>query len=130
MGELFKKWEVKPGATDWVFTIRKGITLTSGKTLDADDVIYSLNLHRSDTKSPAKPQLVDVSDIKKLNANQVQIPLRNANIYLHYMSDFLIVVVPNGTTTNFQLQQARRHGRLSLKTAVEGHKIAQVVAPY
>lgn len=40
-GELFESWEVKPGATDWIFNVRKGITFTSGKTLDADDVIYS-----------------------------------------------------------------------------------------
>ena len=49
-GELFEKWEVKPGAADWTFTVRKGITFTSGKTLDADDVIYSLNMHRGETK--------------------------------------------------------------------------------
>ena len=99
VGELFEKWEVKPGATDWTFTIRKGITFTSGKTLDADDVIYSLNLHRGDTKSPAKPQLADVTDIKKLNANQVKILLRSGNIDLPFnLSDFHILVVPNGTT--------------------------------
>lgn len=99
VGELFEKWEVKPGATDWVFTLRQGIHFTSGKTLDADDVIYSLNLHRGDTKSPAKPQLADVSEIKKLSANQVQIVLRKGNIDLPFnLSDFHIVVVPNGTT--------------------------------
>ena len=42
---------------DWIFNIRKGVTFTSGKTLDADDVIYSLNLHRGETKSGAKDLL-------------------------------------------------------------------------
>ena len=46
-GELFESWEAKPGAVDWTFNIRKGITFTSGKTLDADDVIYSLKIGRA-----------------------------------------------------------------------------------
>src|SRR3954469_12543338 len=35
-GELLESWEAKPGATEWIFNVRKGVTFTSGKTLDAD----------------------------------------------------------------------------------------------
>ena len=56
-GELLESWSTKPGATEWVFDVRKGVTFHSGKTLDADDIIYSLNLHRGDTKSAAKDLL-------------------------------------------------------------------------
>ncbi len=99
VGELFESWEVKPGATDWTFNIRKGITFTSGKTLDADDVIYSINMHRGETKSPAKSLMADISDIKKINANQVQILMSNGNLDLPFnLSDYHIIVVPNGTT--------------------------------
>jgi peptide/nickel transport system substrate-binding protein len=98
-GELFESWEVKPGATEWIFNIRKGITFTSGKTLDADDVIYSINLHRGETKSPAKALMVDIKEIKKLNANQVQITMTNGNVDLPYnLSDYHMIVVPNGYT--------------------------------
>lgn len=98
-GELFEKWEVKPGAADWTFTIRKGITFTSGKTLDADDVIYSINMHRGETKSPAKALLSDITEIKKINANQIQILMSNGNLDLPYnLSDYHIMVVPNGYT--------------------------------
>ena len=98
-GELFESWEVKPGAADWTFNIRKGITFTSGKTLDADDVIYSLNLHRGETKSPAKALLADITDIKKINANQVQILMSNGNLDLPFnLSDYHLIVVPAGTT--------------------------------
>ena len=96
-GELFEKWEVKPGAADWTFHIRKGITFTSGKTLDADDVIYSLNMHRGETKSPAKALLADVADIKKIDANTVNIVMKQGNIDLPFnLSDYHIIVVPNG----------------------------------
>jgi ABC-type transport system substrate-binding protein len=61
-GELFESWEVKPGAADWIFNVRKGISFTSGKTLDADDIIYSLNIHRGETKSPAKALLAWETD--------------------------------------------------------------------
>ena len=46
-GELFENWEVRPGAAEWIFNIRKDVIFTSGKTLDADDVIYSLNMHQT-----------------------------------------------------------------------------------
>ena len=96
-GELFESWEVKPGAKDWVFNVRKGITFTSGKTLDADDVIYSINLHRGETKSPAKALLADITEIKKLSATQVGITLGNGNVDLPYnLGDYHIMVVPNG----------------------------------
>ena len=96
-GELFEKWDVKPGAADWTFHVRKGITFTSGKTLDADDVIYSINMHRGETKSPAKALLADVTDVKKIDAHTVQIIMKNGNVDLPFnLSDYHIIVVPNG----------------------------------
>jgi peptide/nickel transport system substrate-binding protein len=98
VGELFESWDVKPGAADWTFNVRKGITFTSGKTLDADDVIYSLNMHRGETKSPAKSLLADIKEIKKLSATQVQIIMSKGNVDLPFnLSDYHIIVVPNGT---------------------------------
>ena len=96
--ELAESWESKPGALEWVFNIRKGITFTSGKALDADDVIYSINLHRGETKSPAKGLLAAIKDITKLNANQVQITLSAGNADLPFiLSDYHMIIVPNGT---------------------------------
>ena len=98
-GELLESWDTKPGATDWVFNVRKGVTFHSGKTLDADDIIYSLNLHRGETKSPAKDLLSAISDIKKLSPTQVGITLSSGNADLPYnLSDYHILVVPNGFT--------------------------------
>jgi peptide/nickel transport system substrate-binding protein len=95
--ELFESWEVKPGGADWTFNIRKGMTFTSGKTLDADDVIYSINLHRGETKSPAKSLLADITEVKKISATQVQILMKSGNLDLPYnLSDYHIIVVPNG----------------------------------
>ena len=97
--ELAESWESKPGAAEWIFNIRKGITFGSGKTLDADDVIYSINLHRGETKSPAKGILEPITEIKKLSANQIQIIMKTGNADLPFvLSDYHLVIVPNGTT--------------------------------
>ena len=99
VGELLESWDTKPGATEWVFNVRKGVSFHSGKTLDADDIIYSLNLHRGDTKSAAKDLLSAISDIKKLGPNQVGITLSTGNADLPYnLSDYHVLVVPNGFT--------------------------------
>ena len=96
-GELLESWDSKPGATEWTFNIRKGVTFHSGKTLDADDIIYSLNLHRGETKSAAKDLLSAISDIKKLSANQIKITLSTGNADLPYnLADYHILGVPNG----------------------------------
>ena len=39
-------WETKPGAKIWVVKLRDGVTFHNGKTLTAEDVIYSINHHR------------------------------------------------------------------------------------
>lgn len=97
--ELAESWESKPGAAEWIFNIRKGITFTSGKTLDADDVIYSLNLHRGETKSAAKAILEPITDIKKLSANQIQISMKTGNADLpSVLTDYHLIIVPSGTT--------------------------------
>jgi peptide/nickel transport system substrate-binding protein len=97
--ELLMNWESKPGAADWTFDVRKDITFSNGKTLDADDIIYSINLHRGKSASPAAPTLAPITDIKKLSANQIQIIMSSGNADLPYLlSDYHILVVPNGFT--------------------------------
>lgn len=97
--ELAESWESKPGAAEWIFNLRKGITFTSGKTLDVDDVIHSINLHRGETKSPAKGILEPISEMKKLSPTQLQITLKAGNADLPFiLSDYHLIIVPNGTT--------------------------------
>ena len=96
-GELFENWEVKPGAAEWIFNIRKDVIFTSGKTLDADDVIYSLNMHRGESRSPAKLLLTDITEIKKLSASQIQIAMKSGRADLPYhLADYHLMIVPSG----------------------------------
>jgi peptide/nickel transport system substrate-binding protein len=99
-GEVLESWEAKPGAAEWVFNVRKDLVFGSGKALTADDVIYSINIHRGEnTKSPAKPLLAAITEVKKLSDHQIGVTLSGGNADLPYIfSDYHMIVVPDGTT--------------------------------
>lgn len=93
--ELAESWEAKPGAAEWVLKLRKGVQFHNGKEFDADDAIYSLNLHRGETKSGAAGPMKAITDIKKLDANQIQITLASGDADLPYvLSDYHLMMVP------------------------------------
>ena len=95
--ELAESYAAKPGAAEWVLNLRKGIKFSNGKEFDADDAIYSLNLHRGDTKSGAAGPMKAISDIKKLDTHQIQITLSSADADLPYvLSDYHLVMMPDG----------------------------------
>ena len=99
-GELAESWEAKPGATSWIFNIRKGVTFTSGKTLDADDVIYSLNLHRGETKSGAKDLLSAHHRHQEAQCepDRDHAVERRRRICPIVFADYHVLIVPNGFT--------------------------------
>ncbi|WP_137154422.1 ABC transporter substrate-binding protein [Rhizobium sp. FKL33] len=98
-GELFESWDVEPGAQQWTFNVRQGIKFSNGKTLDADDIIYSIGLHRGETKSPAKGILEQIADISATSPSQVSITLSAGNAdFPAILGDYHLVVVPKDFT--------------------------------
>ncbi len=97
--ELAESWEAEPGAAKWVFKLRKGIEFHNGKTMTAEDVVYSFNEHRGpDTKSAAKGVAEPISDIKADGKYTVIFTLKEGNADFPYIaSDYHIPVVPTGT---------------------------------
>ena len=49
--ELAESFEASDDATEWTFKIRKGVEFHNGKTLTADDVLYTMNRHIVRTRS-------------------------------------------------------------------------------
>jgi peptide/nickel transport system substrate-binding protein len=98
--ELAESWEAKPGATEWVLNLRKGVTFHNGKTFDADDAIYSINLHRGPkTTSGAAALYAEIADVKKLTPNQIQVTLKSGDAdFPTVLTDYHAKIVPNGTT--------------------------------
>jgi len=63
-GALAESWEASADAKTWRFKLRQGVEFHNGKSLTAEDVIASLDAHRTpDSKSPVKSLLEPVEDI-------------------------------------------------------------------
>jgi peptide/nickel transport system substrate-binding protein len=97
--ELAESWQPADDLKQWTFTLREGVTFHNGKTLDAEDVVYSLNLHRGESKSGGRSLLADVTGVGALDKRRVRIELSGASADLPYvLSDFHFLIVPAGFT--------------------------------
>ena len=94
--ELAESWEASADATTWRFKIRKGVEFHNGKTLDANDVVASINHHRhEDSKSAAKALMKPVQSIKVEGGDTVVIQLDGGNADFPYLvSDYHIAILP------------------------------------
>ena len=74
--ELAETWDSTDAST-WVLKIREGVQFHNGKTLDAEDVVYSINLHRgADTTSGAKSLFNAIAEISASGAQEVRAAIR------------------------------------------------------
>lgn len=76
---LAESWDTSD-AIVWKFDLRRGVTFHDGRTLTADDVVASLNHHRSDdSTSFVKPIADQMAEVKADGPNTVLITLAQAN---------------------------------------------------
>ncbi|HEX4011192.1 MAG TPA: ABC transporter substrate-binding protein [Solirubrobacteraceae bacterium] len=93
--------EAEHGKTDsWLVKIRPGIEFHNGKTVTADDVVFSLQ-RILDPKDPkvgaASIGYVDLKGVKALSSSQVRIPLKFANAgFLDDIGQYFNAIVPVG----------------------------------
>ena len=97
-GELAESWEASADAKTWTFNLRKGVTFHNGKDFNADDVIETFALHVGEnSKSPAKPIISAITEMKKLDAHQIQFVLAAGNADFPFLlSDYHILIHPAG----------------------------------
>ncbi len=86
-------------ATEWTFKIRKGVEFHDGKTLTADDVIYTMNRHLGeDSISKASSLVSMVKEWKKVNDYEVKAILSSANADLPIaLGTFHFKILQEGT---------------------------------
>ncbi|MDY0220308.1 MAG: ABC transporter substrate-binding protein [Desulfobacterium sp.] len=101
--ELVTEWSPEPGAKVWNFKLRKGVEFHNGKTMDADDAIFSINHHRGDdNKSQIASVVKPIKEIIKTGKFEFKIILEEPSADFPYiLSSTRMPCVPNGTT-NFE----------------------------
>jgi peptide/nickel transport system substrate-binding protein len=98
--ELAESWESTPDARQWVFRLRKGVEFHNGKTLDAEDVVFSINHHRKEGSKSAAKSIVDpIREIRADGKHTVVVTLREGNADFPFlMSDYHLGIIPAGTS--------------------------------
>jgi len=93
--ELAESWDSSDAIT-WVLKIREGISFHNGKSLDAEDVVYSINLHRgTDTTSGAASLFNAIVEIAATGAHEVTLRLESPNAeFMRTFSDYHAMIVP------------------------------------
>ncbi|MEM6904996.1 MAG: ABC transporter substrate-binding protein, partial [Pseudomonadota bacterium] len=97
-GELAESWEASSDAKTWTFNLRQGVTFHNGKDFVAEDVLETFALHvGEESKSPAKPIIGAIDEMKKLGKHQVQFTLKAGNADFPFLlSDYHILIHPAG----------------------------------
>ena len=87
-------------ATEWTFKLRKGVEFHDGKTMTADDVIYSMNRHLgADSVSNANALVGMIKEWKKINDYEVKAVLSSPNADLPIaLGTFHFKIIKDGTT--------------------------------
>ncbi len=99
VSELAESWGASDDAAQWTFKLRKGVEFHNGKTLDAEDVVHSINVHRGpDAKSAASGFVKAIEDVKSDGKDTVVFTLAAGNADFPFvMADFHFPIAIAGT---------------------------------
>ncbi|RJL20760.1 ABC transporter substrate-binding protein [Paracoccus siganidrum] len=94
--ELATEWDTNADLTEWTFKLRQGVEFHNAKTMTAEDVVFSLNLHRGpNTISEIKSLMAIVTDITATTADEVRVTLAAPNAgFASLMSLSNLLIVP------------------------------------
>ena len=95
---LAESWEASDDVKTWVFKIRKDVTFHNGKSLEAADVVATLERHSDEnSKSGALGIMKGIDTIIADDKHQVVITLHQPNADLPLLlTDYHLMIQPNG----------------------------------
>lgn len=98
--EIAEEFLPNADATEWTFKLKRGVEFHDGKTLTADDVIYSMNRHLgADSPSRASSLVADIDRWEKVNDYEVRAVMKSPNADLPIvLGTFHFKIVQDGTT--------------------------------
>jgi len=100
--DLVESWEPSNGAKTWKFNVRQGVEFHNGKTMDSQDIVYSIRHHLGpDSKSGGSGVVSGIESIETDGKNGVVIQLKEGNGDLPILlSDYHLNICPsNGDGT-------------------------------
>lgn len=94
--DLAESFEASDDGKSWIFTLRNGSQFHNGKSVEAEDVVASINHHRGeDSKSAAKSLLTAVTDVKADGKNKVIVTLDAGNADFPFIAaDYHLPIMP------------------------------------
>ena len=97
--ELAESWDSTPDAKVWTFKLHKGVEFHNGKTMTAEDVIFSINHHRGEkSKSAAKAYLKSIENIKTDGKYEIIFELSGGSADFPFiLGDYHLTICPAGT---------------------------------
>lgn len=97
---LAESWDVSADGKTWAFKLRKGVEFHNGKTLTADDVVYSLGLHahENNTFAEGKSIIENLETLKADGPDTVVMVQKEVNFDLPvHLTSFGFIIGPEGT---------------------------------
>ena len=100
--ELAESWDVSPDAKTWVLKLRKGVEFHNGKSLTADDVVWTINRHRAEeAASGLKEFFAQMTELKATGPGEVTFELEAPNAdWLYVLTDYHLQIQPQGEPTD------------------------------
>ena len=100
---LAETWEIKNGAREWIFNLRKGVKFHNGKPLTAADVVYTIKRHLSSGQaSPLFARLtasMSPSGVTAIDDHTVHLKLSRPDAYMGVALSYQWAgIVPAGFT--------------------------------
>lgn len=92
---LAESWEASDDATEWRFKLRSGVEFSNGKSLTADDVIASINVHRGENSASAAKGVFEAIEDVSADGDVIAVKLSGPNADFPFlMTDYHMNIVP------------------------------------
>ncbi len=89
---LLQKYEVSPDGLDYTVTLKNNLKWSNGKSLTADDVIFTIQLAKNPVaQSPKRPNWEGV-EVEKINTTTVHFHLKKA--YAPFLENLTLGIIP------------------------------------
>ncbi len=100
---LAESWNVSDDGTVWTFALHDGVTFHDGTTMDAGDVVFSLDRARAEDSTNAQKALFDgIESVEAVDPTTVRITLTapNGNLPFNLAWGDAVIVAPESAETN------------------------------